>query len=137
MSKFEELRTEMRDARFLREALTNLGHAAEAHAGGITITDYDGNPHPHPAFVVVRKTAGFLSDFGFTKTADGRFTLVVDEYDERFRLGPAWMGRLLQTYKEKETIAMAKAKGYVLRGREVTETPRGPLVRLQFVVPGR
>jgi hypothetical protein len=134
MSKFEELRTEIRDARFLQEALTSLGHAAEFHAGGTTITDYDGNPHPHPAYVVVRKKAHFLSDFGFTRTSDGRFALVVDEYDERFRLGPAWMGRLLQTYKEKETIAMAKAKGYVLRTREVTETPSGPQVRLQFVV---
>jgi arylamine N-acetyltransferase len=134
MSKFEELRTEIRDACFLQEALADLGHAVEFHAGGIGISDYDGNPHPHRAFVVVRKTAGFLSDFGFTKTSDGRFALVVDEYDQRFRLGPAWMGRLLQTYKEKETIAMARAKGYALRAREVTETPHGPQVRLQFVV---
>jgi hypothetical protein len=134
MSKFEELRTEVRDTGFLQEALSDLGHAAEFHAGGIRITDYDGNPHPHPAHVVVRKTADFLSDFGFTKTSDGLFALVVDEYDQRFRLGAAWMGRLLQTYKEKETIAMAKAKGYVLRAREITETPQGPQVRLQFVV---
>jgi len=82
----------------------------------------------------VRKTADFLSDFGFTKTSDGRFTLIVDEYDQRFRLGPAWVGRLLQTYKEKETIAMAKTEGYVLRAREVTETPHGPQVRSQFVM---
>ena len=94
MSIFEELRTEIRDLRFLQEALADLGHAAELHAGGIAITDYDGNPHPHRAFVVVRKTADFLTDFGFTKTSDGRFTLIVDEYDQRFRLGPAWVGRL-------------------------------------------
>jgi hypothetical protein len=137
MSKFEELRTEIRDARFLQEALADLGHATELHAGGIAITDYDGNPHPHRAFVVVRKTADFLSDFGFTKASDGRFTLVVDEYDQRFRLGAAWMGRLLQTYKEKETIAMAKTKGYVLRAKEVTETPHGPRVRLQFAAAAR
>jgi hypothetical protein len=137
MSKFEELRTEIRDLCFLQEALADLGHAVELHVGGVTITDYDGNPHSHPAYVVVRKTADFLSDFGFTKTSDGRFALIVDEYDQRFRLGPAWMGRLLQTYKEKETIAMAKAKGYALRAREVTETPQGPQVRLQFVVVTR
>ncbi len=134
MSKFEELRTEIRDLRFLQEALADLGHAAELHAGCITIADYDGNPYPHATYVVVRKTADFLSDFGFTKTSDGRFALVVDEYDQRFRLGPAWMGRLLQSYKERETIAMTKAKGYALRAREVAETPHGPQVSLQFVV---
>jgi hypothetical protein len=134
LSKFEEVKIEISNASFLAEALMASGHKVEIHPGGVTITDYDGNPYPQPAFVVVRKTGEFLSDFGFTRRADGRFALIVDEYDQRFRLGPAWMGRLLQTYKEKETIAMAKAKGYILRRREVTETPGGPQVRLQFVV---
>ena len=134
MSNFEEVKTELRSPRFLSEALQALGHAPEIHPSGVTITDYDGNAHPQAAFVVVRKTVGFISDFGFTKGADGHFALVVDDYDQRYGLGPTWMGRLLQTYKEKETIAMAKAKGYLFRGREVTETPNGPQVRLQFAV---
>jgi uncharacterized protein DUF1257 len=133
VSKFEEIKIEIHSTCFLAEALTALGHEPEVHIGGVTITDYDGNPHPQPAFVVVRKTGEYLSDFGFTKGADGRFALVVDEYDQRFRLGPSWMGRLLQTYKEKETIAMAKAKGYQFRRREVIQTPSGPQIRLEFV----
>ena len=134
MSKFTELATELRNPHFLSEALEALGHAPELHPSGTIITDYDGNPHPQPALVVVRKTGDFLADFGFTKAADGRFCLVVDDYDQQFRLGPVWMGRLRQTYKEKETIAMAKAKGYLFRSREVMETPDGPQVRLQFLV---
>jgi hypothetical protein len=133
MSKFEQLQTEIRSTRFLGEALSIIGHAPEVHPGGVAIKDYDGNAYPQQVEVVVRKTGSFLSDFGFAKGADGRLALVVDDLDRQYQLGPQWMGRLLQTYKEQETIATAKARGYVFRGREVTQTAAGPQIRLQFV----
>lgn len=129
MSKFEELQTEIRSTRFLGEALSIMGHAPEMHSGGVTIKDYYGNPYPQQVEVVVRKTGSFLSDFGFARMADGRLALVVDDLDRQYQLGPQWMGRLLQTYKEQETIAIAKARGYVFRGREVTQTGAGPQIR--------
>ncbi|HEX5481836.1 MAG TPA: hypothetical protein VFZ08_04345 [Terriglobia bacterium] len=39
-----------------------------------------------------------------------------------------------QLYKEKQTLATARAKGYILKKREVVNTATGQQVRLQFAV---
>ena len=59
--------------------------------------------------------------------------MVKDELDEYRGYGSKWVGRVQQIYKEKQTLAMARAKGYTLKGREVIETSEGQQVRLQFV----
>ena len=59
--------------------------------------------------------------------------MVKDELDEFRGYGARWVGRVQQIYKEKQTLAMAKAKGYSFKGREVVQTSEGQQVRLQFV----
>jgi alanine racemase len=59
--------------------------------------------------------------------------MVKDELDEYHGYGAKWVGRVQQLYKEKQTLAVTKAKGYTLKGREVVQTPEGQQVRLQFV----
>ena len=39
-----------------------------------------------------------------------------------------------QLYKEKQTIAMAKTKGYIFKGREVVKTEEGERIQLRFAV---
>jgi hypothetical protein len=60
--------------------------------------------------------------------------MIKDELDEHRGYGAKWLGRVQQGYKEKQTLAMARARGYILKGREVIETSEGKQVRLQFVV---
>jgi len=42
-------------------------------------------------------------------------------------------GKVHQHYKESQTLAVAKAKGYIFRGKEVIQTANGPQIRLQFI----
>jgi hypothetical protein len=65
--------------------------------------------------------------------AVSQLAMIKDELDEHRGYGAKWLGRVQQGYKEKQTLAMARAKGYMLKGREVIETSEGQQVRLQFV----
>ena len=38
--------------------------------------------------------------------------MIKDELDEYRGYGAKWLGRVQQLYKEKQTLAMARAKGY-------------------------
>ena len=58
---------------------------------------------------------------------------MLSEYDRSIGFDQKWLGRVQQIYKEKQLLADARAKGYILRSREVVNTPTGPQVRLQFI----
>ena len=60
--------------------------------------------------------------------------MIKDELDEHRGYGAKWLGRVQQVYKEKQTLAMARARGYILKKREVIQTKEGQQVRLQFAV---
>jgi len=72
------------------------------------------------------------NDIGFARDATGAFQAVISEYDRGIGFDDAWLGRLAQVYKEKQTMAIARAKGYVFKGREVVNTPQGKNVQLRF-----
>ena len=57
----------------------------------------------------------------------------LSEYDRSIGYNDQWLGKVHQHYKESQTLAMAKSKGYIFRGKEVIQTPNGPQIRLQFV----
>jgi len=60
------------------------------------------------------------------------FRAIVSEYDRSAGFGDAWLGRVHQRYKEERTLAMARKKGYIFRGRAVIQTERGKQVKLLF-----
>ena len=87
------------------------------------------------ANIIIRRDQlrGAYGDVGFVRQPDGQFAMIKDELDEYRGYGTRWLGRVQQIYKEKQTLAMARAKGYTLKNREVIETSQGEQVRLQFV----
>ena len=65
----------------------------------------------------------------------GIYQAVIDDMDRDYHgLNAGWLSRVTQTYKEKQTMAVARAKGYVFKGREVIDTPQGKKVQLRFAV---
>ena len=77
-----------------------------------------------------------LAPVGFGRDGSGVFQAVIDDLDRKCTgLNESWLGRVAQTYKERQTLAVAKTKGYVFRGREVVQTPQGRKVQLRFAVP--
>ncbi|MBY0502734.1 MAG: DUF1257 domain-containing protein [Bryobacteraceae bacterium] len=136
MSAYGEFETIMCEERFLVEGLSNMGYQVEVNAQGAALVGYQGDERPERAHLIIRRAHldSASNDIGFVRGADGRFRALLSEYDRSIGYGDQWLGAVNQHYKESQTMAVAKAKGYVFRGKEVVQTPNGPQIRLQFVV---
>jgi len=135
MSKYSETSTTIRNQFYLLAALSDLGCKAEIHADGAALIGYEGRERPERAHVIIRRAqiGPASNDIGFVRKPDGNFGAVLSEYDRAIGFDEKWLGRVHQAYKEQQTLADAKAKGYVFRGREIVQTPEGPQIRLQFI----
>ena len=135
MSKYGETITQVRDEKYLLDALKEMGYQIEVHTEGAPLNSYYSDQEAKVANVIIRRDQlrGAYGDVGFVRQPDGQFAMIKDELDEYRGYGARWLGRVQQVYKEKQTLDMARAKGYTLKSREVIETSQGEQVRLQFV----
>ena len=135
MSKYGETVTQVREEKYLLEALTEMGYEVEVHPEGVHLNSYYEEQEAKVANIIIRRDQllGAYGDVGFVRQPDGRLAVIKDELDEYRGYGARWLGRVQQLYKEKQTLATARAKGYTLKSREVIETSQGEQVRLQFV----
>lgn len=136
MSAYAETVTVLDDEKYLVEALKQLGYQPESHPQGAKLNTYYSEQEQKTAHVIIRRRElpGAYGDIGFVRQPDGRLTVIADELDLRYRYGAAWLGGVQQVYKEKQTLAVARAKGYILKKREVVKTSTGDQIRLQFSV---
>jgi len=135
VSKYGEIHTFLREEKYLVEALKEMGYAVEVHPEGVYLNSYYEEQEAKVANIIIRRDQlrGAYGYVGFVRQPDGQFAMIKDELDEYRGYGTRWLGRVQQLYKEKQTLAMARAKGYTLKSREVIETSQGEQVRLQFV----
>jgi Protein of unknown function (DUF1257) len=133
MSKYDSFQTTLTEEAPLVAALQALGYPVEIHTRR-PLFGYRGDERPERAHIIIRRQhlSSSANDIGFERGADGRFRAIVSEYDRSSGFGDAWLGRVHQRYKEERTLAMARKKGYIFRGREVIQTERGEQVKLLF-----
>ena len=136
MSKYGETQTVLREEKFILDALKAMGYQVEVHPEGAPLNSYYSEQEAKVANIIIRRAQlpGAFGDVGFVRQPDGRFTLIEDELDDHSGYGKKWLGRVQQIYKESQTLAVAQAKGYRLKSRQVIETSEGKQVRLQFAV---
>ena len=136
MSKYVELRTSLTDERYLVEALRELGYEPEVCREGRPLVGYLGDKRAEQAHIIIPRGQldAASNEIGFARDNGGVYQAIVSEYDRGIGFNDAWLGRLVQVYKERQTMAVAKAKGYVFKGREVIHTPQGQKIQLRFAV---
>ena len=136
MSKYLELHTQLTDERYVVEALRELGYGPEVCHEGKSLTGYQGDRREERAQIIVprRQLDAASNDIGFARDGNGVYQAIISEYDRSIGFDEAWLGRLAQIYKERQTMAVAKAKGYVFKGREVIDTSQGKKIQLRFAV---
>jgi len=136
MSKYVVLRTVLTDEAHLIGALRDLGYEPEVHPDAAALFGYMGDERPERANIIVRRNQldSASNDIGFSRNSSGTYGAVLSEYDRGIGFNEAWLGKVSQAYKERQTLAVARSKGYVLRAREVIDTPQGKRIRLQFAV---
>ena len=136
MSKYLELRTKLTEEQYLVEALRDLGFAPEMWREGAPLVGYMGDQRAERAQIIIRRRQldSASNDIGFVRDGSGVYQAIISEYDRGIGFDDAWLGRLSQTYKERQTMAVAKSKGYVFKGREIIDTPQGKKIQLRFAL---
>ena len=136
MSKYVELRTSLTDERYLVEALRELGYEPEVCREGRPLVGYVGDERAERAHITIPRGQldSASNEIGFARDNSGLYQAIVSEYDRGIGFDDAWLGRVVQVYKERQTMAVAKAKGYVFKGKEVIRTPQGKKIQLRFAV---
>jgi len=136
MSKYGVLNTEIKDQKHLIAALAEMGYRVEVHPQGTALFGYEGRERPERASIIIRRHQldAASNDIGFARTPDGRYVARLSEYDQQIGFNQKWLNRVHQIYKEKQTIAVAKAKGYIFKGREVVKTDQGERIQLRIAV---
>ena len=136
MSKYVELRTNLTDERYLVEALREVGYEPEVCPEGRPLVGYVGDQRAERAHVIIPRGQldAASNEIGFARDNGGVYQAIVSEYDRGIGFNDVWLGRLVQVYKERQTLAVAKAKGYVFKGKEVIHTPQGKKIQLRFAV---
>jgi hypothetical protein len=136
VSKFVQLSTTLTDERYLVEALRELGYEPEVCREGKQLFGYLGDERAERAQIIIPRTQldSASNDIGFARDGSSVYQALISEYDRGIGFDDAWLGRLAQVYKERQTMAVAKAKGYVFKGREVINTPHGKKIQLRFAV---
>jgi hypothetical protein len=98
MSHYTKVRTTLRDADVLAEALKEVGFAeVEVNRAELIIRR--------------RNAAGASADIGFARSPDGSFIAVMDSMDLG-RYGTQWLRRLTQAYGHMAALRYALAHGY-------------------------
>ena len=136
MSKYGLLETQIADPRYLIAALGEMGYRVEVHPQGAALVGYEGHERAEKANIIIRRQQldSASNDIGFARTSEGRYVARLSEYDQGIGFNQKWLNRVHQLYKEKQTIATAKEKGYVFKGREVVKTDGGERIQLRFAV---
>ncbi|GGM48019.1 DUF1257 domain-containing protein [Dactylosporangium sucinum] len=114
MSHFTRVRTALRDAGLLANALGAAGFpAVEVHDEPQTLFGYHGDARPERAEVIVRRAhlGEASNDLGFRRTTDGTFEAIISEYDRR-QYDEAWLGTVSQHYAHAATLRYAAANGF-------------------------
>lgn len=123
MSHFTRIRTQLRDAEVLAEALRAVGlPQVELHDRPETLYGYRGDARPEKAEVIVRrKHIGSASnDIGFARRPDDTFEAIISEFD-RTRYDEAWLTKLTRSYSYAATLRYAEANGYEVATDELQE----------------
>ena len=123
MSHFTRIRTRLRDAEVLVEALAEVGHReVEVHPQPQTLYGYQGDARPEKAELIVRRDhiGRASNDIGFARQPDDTFVAIISEYDRR-RYDEAWLAKLTHAYSHAATLRYAATHGYEVATDELQQ----------------
>jgi hypothetical protein len=105
----------MTDRDCLAEALKELGYPFEEHQEAQHLYGYQGDKRQQMAHIIVRRqhVGHAANDVGFLRTADGKYEMIISEYDQHAGdQSVNFTQKLVQIYGMKKTIKQAVNMGY-------------------------
>jgi len=131
MSHFSQLKTNLKNERFLKQALTNLGHQIIESDAGVEVRGFFGDSIKAD-FKIATATH---YDIGFAKNSDGSYEVVGD-----WELLPkvsgieqsVFVGQVKKEYAKTSILETAKQNGYGIETSENEETGELEIVVTQW-----
>ena len=99
-----------------------MGYPFEEHETATTLHGYQGDERSQVANIIVRrKHVGAASnDIGFHKRKDGKYDLVISEFDQRSK-SRIFLNKFHQSYVVKQSTRQLKKKGYKIKKKKVEQ----------------
>jgi hypothetical protein len=123
MSEYIVIELEFNDTDVIRESLEELGYTFEYHIDPKNLVGYSGDIRQQKANFIIRKKfiSSASNDIGFLKKANGKYELIISEYDQACTHGKIFTQKFKQIYSSKQSIRLLKKKGYKVKHKKVEE----------------
>lgn len=126
MSEYTVVQVEYNDAECIKAALKELGYTFEEHQTAQNLEGYRGDTRTQSAEIIVRRrnVGAASNDVGFKRKADGKFELIISDYDRRGKTGNNFMQKMKQLYSKHKTLKQLKKMGKTVTSVKTTSDGR-------------
>ena len=123
MSAYTCVELEIDDVDTIKETLKELGYTFEEHKTATNLYGWHGERRSQLANIIVRRKyiSNASNDIGFFKKADGKYELIISEFDRKIEKGKIFLNKFKQTYVTKQAKKYLKRKGYKLKKQKVEQ----------------
>ena len=127
MSEYTVIQVEYNDPECIKASLKELGYVFEDHkTEAQSLQGYRGDQRVQTANIIVRRrhVGSAANDVGFKKKANGKYELIISEYDRSGQTGTNFMQRMKQLYAKHKTLKQLKKMGKTVTSVKTTADGR-------------
>ena len=124
MSEYTTVELEMNDADCIKQSLQELGYVFEEHKEAQPLFGYQNDKRSQKANIIIRRqhVGAASNDVGLVKEANGKYRLIISEFDRRQqKQGGDFLQKMKQYYGKNKLLKECKKHGYVVKGQKINE----------------
>lgn len=118
ISEYVIIQCEYNDPECIKESIKELGYQYEEHVEAQNLTGYEGSRREQKAHIIVRRqhVGAAANDIGFRRKANGKYELVISEFDQRrgSKSATDFLTNLKQIYSKHKSVKQLKRMGTTL-----------------------
>ena len=127
ISEYTVIQVEYSDPECIKASLKELGYTFEDHkTEAQSLQGYQGDNRVQTANIIIRRrhVGAAANDVGFKKKANGKYELIISQYDRSGQTGTNFMQRMKQLYAKHKTLKQLKKMGKTVTSVKTTADGR-------------
>lgn len=123
ISEYTIIQVEYSDPECIKAALKELGYVFEDHkTKEQNLQGYTGDTRTQTANIIVRRihVGSAANDIGFKRKSNGKYELIISEYDRHGKTGTNFMHKMKQLYAKHKTLKQLKKMGKTVTSIKTT-----------------
>lgn len=120
------IQVEYSDPECIKASLKELGYTFEDHKTEQTLQGYRGDNRVQTANIIVRRrhVGAAANDVGFKRKANGKYELIISDYDRGGKTGTNFLQKMKQLYAKHKTLKQLKKMGKTVTSVKTTKDGR-------------